>query len=71
MMLNDGKMINASKFGQKEEAKESLVLSDDEKNIVKTLQGIWKGILSLEILDSTDFFKAGAGSMDVARYLSF
>ncbi|KAG1649677.1 Cytosolic 10-formyltetrahydrofolate dehydrogenase [Nymphon striatum] len=66
MMSND-KMINASKFGQKEEVKEALVLTIDEKNIVKTLQGIWKGIISIEIVDSTDFFKAGAGSMDVAR----
>lgn len=31
-------------------------------------QGIWTGILKMEnIEDSTDFFKSGAASMDVAR----
>lgn len=32
------------------------------------LQAIWKGILQFdEIEDATDFFKSGAGSMDVTR----
>ncbi len=30
-------------------------------------QDIWKGILSVDIVDDTDFFKSGAGSMDIAR----
>lgn len=67
LMMADGKMINASKFGEKEEVKESLVLSDDERKVVDETRVIWKGILSVDILDATDFFKAGAGSMDVAR----
>ena len=60
-------MIPASKFGQAD-ASESLELTDEEAGMQKKLREAWKGILNKEITDETDFFKSGAGSMDVVRY---
>lgn len=62
----DGKMVPASKFGQAD-ASESLELTDEEKEMKEKLQAAWSGILNKEIEDDTDFFKSGAGSMDVVR----
>lgn len=67
LMLEDGKMIHAAKYGQTDEMKEDIELTEDEIQIAETLKAIWKGILCLEIEEKTDFFKSGAGSMDVAR----
>lgn len=63
----DGKMVVASKFGAEGEGKEVLKLSDKEKSVAEQLRGTWKAILNIDIADDTDFFKAGAGSMDVVR----
>ncbi|GBL69260.1 hypothetical protein AVEN_266732-1 [Araneus ventricosus] len=62
-----GRVINASKYGIVEEEAEALDLTEGEVNTSNTLKAIWEGILSMEVDDSTDFFKSGAGSMDVAR----
>jgi len=68
LQLGDGKMIPASKFGAMEEEQEDLVLTDEEKKIEEQIIQIWAGILNQPEVDpATDFFKAGAGSMDVAR----
>ncbi|KAF8790670.1 cytosolic 10-formyltetrahydrofolate dehydrogenase-like isoform X1 [Argiope bruennichi] len=68
LKLEDGgRVINASKYGIVEEEAEALDLSEEEVNTANTLKAIWEGILSTEVDDSTDFFKSGAGSMDVAR----
>ncbi|XP_014671092.1 PREDICTED: cytosolic 10-formyltetrahydrofolate dehydrogenase-like [Priapulus caudatus] len=65
--LETGKMIKASKFGQEEE-EEELIFTADEETIVESLKGIWKSILQTDTIeDETDFFKSGAGSMDVTR----
>ena len=38
--------------------------------MMETVRGSWKAILSLSnIEDHTDFFRSGAGSMDVTRYI--
>ena len=60
-------MINASKFGQASEVREVLILTDEEKAVAENLRATWKAILNTEVSDDTDFFKAGAGSMDVVR----
>ncbi|CAB4005971.1 Cytosolic 10-formyltetrahydrofolate dehydrogenase [Paramuricea clavata] len=66
--LASGKMIPAAKFGQAADESEALELSEEEKEIEEKLKLIWAGILSNPDIDnSTDFFGAGAGSMDVAR----
>eukprot|EP00058_Branchiostoma_floridae_P001935 XP_002587423.1 hypothetical protein BRAFLDRAFT_129324 [Branchiostoma floridae] len=55
---NDGKMLSQSRS--------SCVVSISEQH--KFVKDVWKGILSIaEIQGETDFFKAGAGSMDVVR----
>ena len=68
LQLDDGKMIPASKYGQTSDKEVELVLTDDELKIKDNLNLIWQGILNIpDIGDSTDFFKSGAASMDVAR----
>ena len=64
----DGKMMNASKYGTAAEVVVTIELNDEEKEIAEKLRSSWKAILNIEIEEETDFFKAGAGSMDVVRY---
>jgi len=63
----DGKMLNASTYGQEVEVRETVELSTDEKKVAEDLRETWNAILNIDIADDTDFFKAGAGSMDVVR----
>ncbi|XP_078001442.1 mitochondrial 10-formyltetrahydrofolate dehydrogenase-like isoform X2 [Glandiceps talaboti] len=68
LLLGDGKMIQASRYGQADEAVAKVELTPEEEAMAETIKAIWAGILSNENIDgSTDFFKMGAGSMDVAR----
>lgn len=68
LQLEDGKMIPAHKYGQAEEAQEKLELTEEELKMADTIKAVWIGILSsTDISNETDFFKMGAGSMDVAR----
>ncbi|PIK52185.1 putative mitochondrial 10-formyltetrahydrofolate dehydrogenase isoform X2 [Apostichopus japonicus] len=68
LQFEDGKMIPANKYGQAEEAQEALELTEEEVKMADTIKSIWVGILSNDdITNETDFFKMGAGSMDVAR----
>lgn len=62
-----GKMIPASKFGKEDASTQKLELTPEEVKMEETLTSIWKGILNTDIDNSLDFFKAGAGSMDVIR----
>ncbi|XP_023573094.1 mitochondrial 10-formyltetrahydrofolate dehydrogenase [Octodon degus] len=68
LQFEDGKMIPASQYFSAGEA--SVVqLTAEELKVADTIKVIWAGILSnvSVIEDSTDFFKSGASSMDVAR----
>lgn len=60
-------MVSAAKYGQSAQTAAAVQLSDAEKQVISTLRNVWKSILNIEVSDSTDFFKAGAGSMDVVR----
>ena len=61
-------MMQASKFGGDMSAEHhELHLTADEVEIQHKAIKIWKGILNVDIDDSTDFFECGAGSMDVVR----
>jgi formyltetrahydrofolate dehydrogenase len=60
-------MLPAAKYGKQEEARESIQLTDDEKEMAIALKFIWEGILNIAVQESTDFFATGAGSMDVVR----
>ncbi|XP_078399224.1 cytosolic 10-formyltetrahydrofolate dehydrogenase [Cetorhinus maximus] len=68
LQFEDGKMIPASKYFSSSESS-SLELTEEEKEVKEEVRVIWKGILTnvAEIVDSTDFFKSGAASMDVIR----
>jgi len=68
LQLDDGKMIQANKYGQSSEEHTELELTAEEHTIQDNIKKIWSAILNLPDIDgSLDFFKAGAASMDVAR----
>ncbi|XP_071960536.1 cytosolic 10-formyltetrahydrofolate dehydrogenase-like isoform X2 [Antedon mediterranea] len=67
LILEDGKMIKAEMYGQAPEEHEKLELTDEEQQMADKVKSIWIGILSSSVENDTDFFKMGAGSMDVAR----
>ncbi|XP_054722223.1 mitochondrial 10-formyltetrahydrofolate dehydrogenase-like [Uloborus diversus] len=68
MKLEDsGRVINASRYGAVESESEDIDLTEEERAVSDNIKVIWEGILSAEIENDTDFFKSGAGSMDVAR----
>ncbi|KAG8539601.1 hypothetical protein GDO81_020666 [Engystomops pustulosus] len=68
LQFEDGKMIPASQYFKSSE-NTSLQLSQEERAIAEDLRATWRRILTNvpEIEDSTDFFRAGAASMDVVR----
>ncbi|XP_049740190.1 mitochondrial 10-formyltetrahydrofolate dehydrogenase [Elephas maximus indicus] len=70
LQFEDGKMIPASQYFSGGET--SVVeLTPEEMKVAETIKAIWAGILSNipVIEDSTDFFKSGGRSMDVARLI--
>ncbi|CAL1526963.1 unnamed protein product [Lymnaea stagnalis] len=64
-----GKMISASKFGKEDASTQKIELTPEELDYGNVVKTIWKGILNTEVENSLDFFKAGAGSMDVVRLI--
>uniref|UniRef100_A0A8D0DQ36 10-formyltetrahydrofolate dehydrogenase n=1 Tax=Salvator merianae TaxID=96440 RepID=A0A8D0DQ36_SALMN len=70
MQFQDGRMIPASKYFSTDEMS-IIELTEEEKIMANEIKSIWKGILSnvAAIEDATDFFKAGASSMDVVRMI--
>nr|XP_033782372.1 cytosolic 10-formyltetrahydrofolate dehydrogenase isoform X1 [Geotrypetes seraphini]XP_033782373.1 cytosolic 10-formyltetrahydrofolate dehydrogenase isoform X1 [Geotrypetes seraphini] len=68
IQFEDGRMIPAAQFFKSADS-DTLQLSDDERNISEEIRAAWKRILTnVEVIeDCTDFFKAGAASMDVVR----
>lgn len=67
MKLPNGRTVPGGKFGQADEADEKLELTEKEGEYEAKIVAIWKGILNMDVEDSTDFFASGAGSMDVVR----
>ncbi|XP_034098855.1 cytosolic 10-formyltetrahydrofolate dehydrogenase-like [Drosophila albomicans] len=61
------KMINASDWFKQAEQKPITDFTEDELAKKAQLASIWQAILKESIEDFTDFFAAGAGSMDVVR----
>ncbi|XP_073431117.1 cytosolic 10-formyltetrahydrofolate dehydrogenase [Dendrobates tinctorius] len=68
LQFEDGKMIPASQYFKSSD-NASLQLSPEEQAVADEMRAAWKRILTNvpQIEDSTDFFKAGAASMDVVR----
>ena len=61
--------LQAHELGQQDESEEELVLTEDERVVVEAVRKVWAGILKIGVEDDTDFFGAGAGSMDVVRLI--
>ena len=69
IQFEDGHMIPAWKWG-KVEKHEKLELTPEEEQLQEKIRSIWSAILSGQAVEEhTDFFKSGAGSMDVTRLL--
>ena len=69
LQFEDGQMIPAGRWGRVEKV-ERLELTEEEAAMKETIKATWSSILSgAAIEESTDFFKSGAGSMDVTRYM--
>ncbi|XP_039263657.2 cytosolic 10-formyltetrahydrofolate dehydrogenase-like [Styela clava] len=66
LQYEDGHMRPASKFGH-DDISETLALTGEEETMAATVKDSWHGILNRDITNDTDFFKCGAGSMDVVR----
>ncbi|KAK3103669.1 hypothetical protein FSP39_020897 [Pinctada imbricata] len=67
LQFENGKMIQASKYGKEDTSQAKLELTPEEENYQTILKDVWSGILNIDVDESTDFFKSGAGSMDVVR----
>lgn len=64
----DGKVMKAGNYGRQTDSSSSAVeLTEEEKVKQEVIRQIWKSILSTDVSNETDFFGAGAGSMDVVR----
>lgn len=69
IQFEDGHMIPAWKWG-KVEKHEKLVLTPEEEQLQEKIRFSWSAILSGQAVEEhTDFFRSGAGSMDVTRLL--
>jgi len=66
VQMSDGRMI-AAKDLLNPSSSEELELTSDEIEMKDQLSNVWKGIINKEVTEETDFFKSGAGSMDVVR----
>ncbi|CAG2215509.1 ALDH1L [Mytilus edulis] len=69
IQYDNGKMIQASKFGKEDTSQSKIEITSEEEGMIKAMKDIWKGILNTDVEESTDFFKSGAGSMDVVRLI--
>eukprot|EP00088_Acartia_fossae_P053331 TRINITY_DN6060_c0_g1_i13.p1 TRINITY_DN6060_c0_g1~~TRINITY_DN6060_c0_g1_i13.p1 ORF type:complete len:901 (-),score=295.69 TRINITY_DN6060_c0_g1_i13:194-2896(-) len=65
----EGKFQKAESYGLDTGDQEEIIPTDEEKDIVEKVRGVWAAILKSDVADDTDFFGAGAGSMDVVRLI--
>jgi len=67
IQFENGKMIKASTYGKAEEDV-AIEMTLDEIKVADSIKAIWKSVLRItDIADDADFFKLGAGSMEVVR----
>ena len=60
-------LMQAEKYGQSGTEKVVLELNDAELKMKEELRAVWNSILKIDTSDDTDFFGAGAGSMNVVQ----
>ena len=65
----EGRFVKAVEYGEEKEGQEELELSTEEEGWVEKVRLVWTGILKTAVENDTDFFGAGAGSMDVVRLI--
>ena len=63
----EGKFRKAETYGQESGEEEVIQPTDEEAAILEKIRGVWSAILKTDVSADTDFFGAGAGSMDVVR----
>jgi formyltetrahydrofolate dehydrogenase len=69
IQLEDGRTIPAWKWGREDKVIK-LELTPEEETMKEQIRVIWSAILGTNVIDDqTDFFKAGASSMDVTRLI--
>ncbi|TNM89226.1 hypothetical protein fugu_005481 [Takifugu bimaculatus] len=68
LQFEDGKMISAAQYFSSGSSA-AVELTEEEGRFAEQMRAVWQSILSnvSRIEDATDFFKAGAASMDVVR----
>ncbi|XP_056886609.1 cytosolic 10-formyltetrahydrofolate dehydrogenase-like [Takifugu flavidus] len=68
LQFEDGKMISAAQYFSSGSSA-AVELTEEEGRFAEQMRAVWQSILSNVscIEDATDFFKAGAASMDVVR----
>ena len=59
--------MKAETYGLSTEAEPEIVPTPEESAVVEKIRGVWSAILKSDVAADTDFFGAGAGSMDVVR----
>ena len=68
LVFDDGRMINACDYGRTDLEEKRLELTESEQAEEAKIRDVWVSILGTKNIDATsDFFKLGAGSMDVVR----
>ena len=68
LLAVEGKFVKAHEFGEETE-EEEVELNEEEAAWAEKVRAVWAGILKAAVEDDTDFFGAGAGSMDVVRLI--
>jgi len=63
----EGKFQKAETYGSDSGQEEDIQPTEDESAVLEKIRGIWSAILKIDVQGDTDFFGAGAGSMDVVR----
>lgn len=64
----NGRMKNSATLDQTQ-TQISIEYTSTEKQLIESIRDVWESILNIDIDDETDFFAAGAGSMDVVRLI--
>jgi len=65
----EGKFMKAETYGEDTGDEEEIIPTDEEGAIVDKVRAVWAAILKSDVQSDTDFFGAGAGSMDVVRLI--
>jgi len=63
----EGKFQKAETYGANSDEQDEIIPTADESLVIEKIRAVWTAILKSDVASDTDFFGAGAGSMDVVR----